>query len=136
VSWRGARYEAFSFAAKAYPSGPLEISMLVPPPPSAAVDCTKIKLAELDRIAQRVWRRFQLVGAPVSGFVSTMGSLLGALSYVRAGSHQLSGSTTPGPAKLPVQGTVTYHGVSYLVFSFPAGTPNGPVRAYQLVRSR
>ena len=49
---------------------------------------------------QRIWRRFQLVGAPVSGFVSTMGSLLGALSYVRSGSHQLSGSTDPGPPRL------------------------------------
>src|SRR5207253_100343 len=91
VSWRGARYEVFSFAAQAYPSGPLEVSMLVPPPASAGAGCTAIRISELNRIAQRIWRRFQLVGAPVSGFVSTMGSLLGALSYVRSGSHQLSG---------------------------------------------
>jgi hypothetical protein len=134
VSWRGAAYEVFSFAAQAYPSGPLTVSMLVPRPASAAVGCATIKVSELDRIAQRVWRRFQLVGAPVSGFVSTMGSLLGALSYVRSGSHQLSGSTSPGPASLPTQGTVSYHGVSYLVFSFSASTSSGPVRAYQLVR--
>jgi hypothetical protein len=136
VSWRGSRYDVFSFAAQAYPSGPLKISMLVPPPASAALDCTRIRIAELDRISQRIWRRFQLVGAPVSGFVSTMGSLLGALSYVRSGSQQLAGSTTPGPAKLPAQGSVTYHGVGYLVFSFAAGTAGGPVRAYQLVRAR
>jgi hypothetical protein len=136
VSWHGSRYEVFSFAAQAYPSGALKISMLVPPPASATVTCTNIRIAELNRIAQRIWRRFQLVGAPVSGFVSTMGSLLSALSYVRAGSHQLSGSTTPGPASLPAQGTVSYHGVSYAVFSFPASTPSGTVRAYQLVRAR
>ncbi|HEY2397496.1 MAG TPA: hypothetical protein VGH78_00750 [Solirubrobacteraceae bacterium] len=136
VSWRGSRYDVFSLAAQAYPSGPLEISMLVPPPSSSAASCTATRVAELNRIAQRIWRRFQLVGAPVSGFVSTMGSLLGALSYVRAGSHQLSGSTSPGPARLPAQGTVTYHGVAYLVFSFPASTPGGPVRAYELVRAR
>jgi hypothetical protein len=136
VSWRGARREVFSFAAQAYPSGPLKISMLVPPPPSSAVSCTTIRTSELGRIAQRVWRRFQLVGAPVSGFVSTMGSLLGALSYVRAGSHQLAGSTSPGPASLPTQGIVSYHGVSYVVFSFAASTPSGSVRAYQLVRAR
>jgi hypothetical protein len=136
ASLHGSRYEVFSFAAQAYPSGPLKISMLVPPPPSSAVTCTAIRIAELNRIAQRVWRRFQLVGAPVSGFVSTMGSLLGALSYVRAASHQVSGSTSPGPARLPAQGTVSYHGVSYVVFSFPASTPSGPVRAYQLVRAR
>jgi hypothetical protein len=136
ASLHGSRYEVFSLAAQAYPSGPLKISMLVPPPPSSAVSCATIRIAELNRIAQRVWRRFQLVGAPVSGFVSTMGSLLGALSYVRAGSHQVSGSTSPGPARLPAQGTVSYHGVSYLVFSFPASTSGGPVRAYQLVRAR
>jgi hypothetical protein len=136
VTLHGSRYDVFSFAAQAYPSGPLKISMLVPPPPSSAVTCTAIRIAELNRIALRIWRRFQLVGAPVSGFVSTMGSLLGALSYVRAGSHQVSGSTSPGPARLPAQGAVSYHGVSYLVFSFPASTPSGPVRAYQLVRAR
>jgi hypothetical protein len=134
VNWRGAAYEVFSFAAQAYPSGPLTVSMLVPRAASAALSCATIKVSELDRIAQRVWRRFQLVGAPVSGFVSTMGSLLGALSYVRSGSHQLSGSTSPGPASLPTRGTVSYHGVSYLVFSFSASTSSGPVRAYQLVR--
>jgi hypothetical protein len=112
------------------------ISMLVPEAASAGVSCTRVKISELDRIAQRVWRRFQLVGAPVSGFVSTMGSLLGALSYVRAGSHQLAGSTSPGPASLPTQGIVSYHGVNYVVFSFAASTPSGPVRAYQLVRAR
>jgi hypothetical protein len=134
VSWRGSAYEVFSFAAEAYPSGPLKVSMLVPRPASSAAGCTTIKVAELNRIAQRIWRRFQLVGAPVSGFVSTMGSLLGALSYVRSGSHQLSGSTSPGPARLPAQGTVSYHGVGYLVFSFSASTASGTVRAYQLVR--
>ena len=134
VRWRGAAYEVFSFAAQAYPSGPLKISMLVPRPPSSGVGCTTIRILELDRIARLIWRRFQLVGAPVSGFVSSLMTILGALSYVRSGSHQLSGSTAPGPARLPVQGTVSYHGVSYLVFSFTASTSSGPVRAYQLVR--
>jgi hypothetical protein len=134
VSWRASGYEVFSFPAQAYPSGALEVSMLVRRPASSALSCTTIRLFELGRIAQRVWRRFQLVGAPVSGFVSTMGSLLGALSYVRAGSHQLSGSTSPGPRRLPAQGIVSYHGVSYLVFSFNASTSSGAVRVFQLVR--
>jgi hypothetical protein len=134
VSWRGAGYEVFSLAAQAYPSGPLKVSMLVPGTASSGVSCTTIRISELNRIAQRIWRRFQLVGAPLSGFVSTIGSLLGALSYVRSGSHQLAGSTSPGPTRLPVQGTVSYHGVSYAVFSFSAGTSSGPVRVYQLVR--
>jgi hypothetical protein len=134
VSWRGGSYSVFSFPAQAYPSGPLKISMLVPPPPSSTVPCTAIRIAELGRIAQRVWRRFTLVGAPVSGFVSTMGTLLGALSYVRSGSHQLSGSTSPGPPRLPLAGTVRYRGATYRVFSFAATAAGVPVRAYQLVR--
>jgi hypothetical protein len=135
VSFHGTSYQVFSFAAQAYPSGPLRISILVPSSASSSSSCTTIRLAELDRIAQRIWGRFMLVGAPVSAFVSTMGSLLGALSYVRSGSHQLSGSTQPGPPRLPAQGTVRYRGANYLVFSFAASAQGSSVRAYQLVRA-
>lgn len=135
VSFHGASYQVFSFAAQAYPSGPLKISILVPSSASANASCTTVRIAELDRISQRIWRRFMLVGAPVSAYVSTIGSLVGALSYVRAGSHQLSGSTRPGPPRLPAQGTIRYHGVTYQVFSFAAGAKGTPVRVYQLVRS-
>jgi hypothetical protein len=134
ASWHGTSYEAFSFAAQAYPSGPLKITMLVNLPVSQSLSCSSIRIAELDRIAERIWRRFQLVGAPVSGFVSAMGSLMGALSYVRSGSRQISGSTTPGPRRLPPAGTVSYHGVRYSVFSFAASSSSGRVRAYELVR--
>jgi hypothetical protein len=125
--------EVFSFTAQAYPSGPLQISMLVPHPASSSVSCSAIRIAELGRISQRIWRRFTLVGAPVSGFVSTMGSLLGALSYVRSGSHQLAGSTQPGPPRLPAAGTIIYRGATYRVFSFTATAGGASVRAYQLV---
>jgi hypothetical protein len=135
VSFHGASYQVVSFAAQAYPSGPLRISILVPSSASSSASCTTVRLAELDRISQRIWRRFTLVGAPVSAFVSTMGSLVGALSYVRSGSHQLSGSTQPGPSSLPAQGTVRYRGTTYLVFSFAASAGGAPVRAYQLVRA-
>jgi hypothetical protein len=133
VSWRGASYHVFSFPAEAYPSGPLKISMLVSLPASANVPCATIRLAELNRIAQRIWRRFTLVGAPVSGFVSTIGSLLGALSYVRSASNQISGSTSPGPPRLPASGTVHYRGTTYNVFSFAATSGGARVRVYQLV---
>jgi hypothetical protein len=135
VGFHGADYRVFSFGAKAYPSGPLRISMLVPGPASSSASCTTVRIAELSRISQRIWRRFMLVGAPVSAFVSTTGSLLGALSYVRSGSHQLAGSTRPGPGRLPAQGTVRYHGSTYLVFSFAATAQGRPVRAYELVRA-
>jgi hypothetical protein len=135
VTFHGTSYQVFSFAAQAYPSGPLRISILVPSSASPSASCSTIRIDELNRISQRIWRRFVLVGAPVSAFVSTIGSLVGALSYVRAGSHQLSGSTQPGPSRLPAEGTVRYHGITYLVFSFPASAQGTSVRAYQLVRA-
>jgi hypothetical protein len=135
VSFHGANDQVFSFAAQAYPSGPLRISLLVPGSASSSASCATVRIAELNRISQRIWRRFTLVGAPLSAFVSTMGSLVGALSYVRSGSRQLSGTTHPGPPRLPPAGTVRYHGATYLVFSFAATARGAPVRAYELVRS-
>jgi hypothetical protein len=135
VSWRGASYQAVSFAAHAYPSGPLTVTILVPPPASVSVSCTTIHLDELNRISQRIWHRFMQVGGPVSGFVSTTGSLVGALAYVRAGSHQLAGSTRPGPPRLPTMGAVSYRGASYRVFSFAASAAGAQVRVYELVRA-
>jgi hypothetical protein len=135
VSFHGASYQVFSLAAQAYPSGSLRISVLVGGSASSNATCTAVRIAELNRISQRIWRRFTLVGAPVSAFVSTMGSLLGALSYIRSGSHQLSGSTQPGPPRLPAQGTVRYRGTTYIVFSFAANAQGSPVRVYQLVRA-
>jgi hypothetical protein len=35
VSYRGVRYQAYSFLAKAFPSGPLRVSLLIPPSPGA-----------------------------------------------------------------------------------------------------
>jgi hypothetical protein len=133
VSWHGASYEAVSFAAHAYPSGPLTLTMLVPAPGSSSSSCATIHLAELNRISQRIWNRFMQVGGPVSGFVSTTGSLVGALTFVRAASHQLAGSTRPGPPRLPAAGSVSYRGVIYRVFSFAASAGGTPVRVYGLV---
>jgi hypothetical protein len=56
------------------------------------------------------------------------------LIYIRSGSHQLAGSSQPGPAKLPSRGTVSYRGSSYGVSSFTAASEAGQVRIYQLVR--
>jgi hypothetical protein len=75
------------------------------------------------------------VGGPVSGFVSTTSSLVGALTYVRAGSRQLAGSTRPGPARLPAAGSVSYRGAIYRVFSFAAFAGGTRLRVYGLVRA-
>jgi hypothetical protein len=134
VRYRGTSYESFSFRAEAFPRGALRIALLVPVSSSlSAGTCAAVKIAELARIAQRIWRRYSVVLAPPAAYVSAIQSLTGGLSYVRSGSQQIAGSTQPGPPQLPDQGTVDYGGVTYAVSSFLADTTAGRVRVYQLL---
>jgi hypothetical protein len=135
VTYRGVHYEAFSFNAMAFPSGRLRISLLVRLPGSLSVgSCAEVKIAALGHIAERLWRRFALAGAPPSAFVHSVESLIGGLAYVRSGSRQLAGSSHlgPGPRRLPDSGTVKYRGVTYGVSSFTATSAGTPVRVYLL----
>jgi hypothetical protein len=135
VSYRGANYQAYSFRARAFPSGPLRVSLLVPVSGSLSRQtCSAIKVAELGTVAQRVSRRFTLSASNFGSYIKATAPLTGGPIYVRAGSHQLAGSSSPGPAHLPIRGTVTYRGSSYGVFSFASPTQAGQVRIYQLVR--
>jgi hypothetical protein len=134
VSYRNTVYEAFSFNAGAFPSGPLRISLLLPLPRSLAANtCAEIKNRELGRVAQRISRRFALAPGNFSAYIKVTRTLTGGLIYVRSGSRQLAGSTQPGPPRLPSEGSVTYRGASYEVSSFLASTSVGQVRIYQLV---
>ena len=135
VRYRGRSYQVFSFTAEAFPSGHLRISLLVPAPGSlsAAMSCQQLKVSALGHIAERIWLRFRLAGAPASAYVHAIESLIGGLAYVRMGSRQIAGSTHPGPPRLPLEGTVRYRGRTYGVSSFPGSTPEGQVRVYQLV---
>jgi hypothetical protein len=134
VSYGGKSYEAFSFKATAFPSGPLRISLLIPVPASlSATSCAQIKVSELGGIARRLWRRFALAQAPPLVFIHSVQSLIGGLGFVRSGSHQLAGSIQPGPLRLPDGGTVKYRGVTYGVSSFAARSAGTPVRVSLLV---
>lgn len=134
VRYRGTSYESFSFKAEAFPRGALRIALLVPVSSAlSAATCAEIKIAELARIAQRIWRRYSVVLAPPASYVSAIQSLTGGLSYVRSGSQQIAGSTQPGPPQLPDQGSVEYGGLTYSVSSFLADTTAGSVRVYQLL---
>jgi hypothetical protein len=137
VPYRGSSYESFSFMARAFPSGALRISLLIPVPAGlGAKSCLEIRVSELERIAARVWRRFALNSAPPSSSVNAIRSLTGALSYVRAGARQLAGSSSPGPRHLPAQGTVSYRGSTYAVTSFEARSGAARVRVYLLLGTR
>jgi hypothetical protein len=132
-SYRGGSYQVVTFPVRAMPSGSLSISLLVAAPTRSPLSCHAVATAELARIGEHTWRRFSTVGAPPSAFVHSLGSLTGALAYVRAGSQQIAGSSAPGPAHLPLTGTVRYHGRNYTVSSFPALLAGQPARVYQLL---
>jgi hypothetical protein len=135
VSYRGSRYRAFSFTARAFPKGSLRVSLLVPPSRSLSNEsCTAIRVAELGHVAERISRRFTLSGSNFGSYIDTTVPLTGGLIYIRAGSRQLAGSSRPGPAGLPSRGTVRYRKSTYGVSSFTAPSQAGPVQVYQLVR--
>jgi hypothetical protein len=134
VAIKGQGFEAFSFDAKAFPTGVVRISLLRPRGPASPLSCTAVRVAELGRIGRLMWQRFMFNHSPIDGFVAFVRSHTGALAYVRAGSHQIAGSTPSGPSRLPDSGTVRYRGVSYGVTSFATRTTSGRTRVYQLVR--
>ncbi len=134
VSYRHARYQAFSFDARSFPGGPLRISLLAPIPTSlSARTCAEIKSAELGRAAQLISQRFSLSAANLTTYVRFVETLTHGLLYIRSGSHRLAGSTPRGPAALPGSGSVKYRHRTYEVFSFNAQSSLGQLRIYQLV---
>jgi len=133
VSYRHVVYQAFSFNASAYPSGGLRISLLLPLPGGlTSKSCAEIRSAELGVVAQRVSRRFKLSPSDFSTYVGLVHVLTGGLTYIRSGTHQLAGSTSPGPSRLPSTGAVKYRGVTYHVASFQAPSSVGIVTGYEL----
>jgi hypothetical protein len=133
VSYRGGSSQVVTFQVRAMPTGSLSVSLLVPAPASSPLSCHAVATAELARIGEHTWRRFTSVGAAPSAFVHSLASLTGALAYVRAGGHQIAGSSSPGPAHLPLTGAVRFHGRNYTASSFPALVAGQSVRVYQLL---
>jgi hypothetical protein len=135
VSYRHVGYEAYSFNASSFPSGPLRISLLLHGASSLSKrTCAQIRTAELGLVAQRIAARYALSPSNFASYMKLTTGLTGALLYIRSGSHQLAGSTHPGPAHLPKSGSVTYRGVRYGVASFGIGTSAGFARVYALAR--
>ena len=135
TSYDGSRYQTFSFSAKAFPEGTVRVSLLVPVPSGQSESCPAVQAGELVQIAETTWTRFTTIGASVSSYVLNLRGLLDVLGYVREGSVQLAGSTTPGPRVLPVRGHIRYRGVHYRVRSFAAAVARTPVRVYMLIPS-
>jgi hypothetical protein len=133
LTLRHVAYQAYSFKAGAFPSGPLRISILVPLPARLShMSCLAVRGTELGTVAERISRRFALTPSDLSSYVKFASTLTGGLLYIRSGGRTLAGSTGSAPAKLPPSGQVSFHGHSYSVYSFDAPTSAGPVRVFHL----
>jgi hypothetical protein len=133
VTYKHVVYQAYSFKASAFPSGPLRISVLVPLPAGLSSEsCSKIRSTELALVARRISGQLSLSPGNFQTYVNLVRTDTRGLFYVYAGSRQLAGSTRSAPARLPLSGTVSYHGGSYEVFSFQAPSSIGKVRIYEL----
>ena len=136
VHFKGVAYQAFSFDAEAYPSGPLRISLLVPLPGGIAdISCAKVVAGEAGLVAQRISRRFPLGPSNFETYAKLTQTLTGALAFVKDGDRQLAGSAPHGPARLPDSGTARLRGVRYEVDSFQAPSSVGAVRVYVLTKA-
>jgi len=129
----GVAYQAYSFKAAAFPSGPLRISILVPLPARLShMSCLSVRGTELGIVAQRIARRFTLTPTSLADYVRFTATLTGGLLYVREGSRTLAGSTRAAPVRLPGTGQLKFRGHTYTIYSFAAETTTGPVRIYHL----
>ena len=63
------------------------------------------------------------------GFTILARAFTGAQTLMRVGARQVMGTLTPGPAKIPDRGPVTYKGKTYQAYSFDAEAfPSGTLR--------
>ena len=137
LTFGGVTYVIRTIDAVAFPSGALQIYLLArqPGPPFASRTCFQVKVAALGNVGVYVSRRFVLSNSSYGSYVSVTHGLTNALVFVRDGSRQLAGSVRRAPAPLPDSGTVTFHGLPYGVFSFPAHAAGAhPIRIFLLVR--
>ncbi len=132
ATYRGVSYRVLTLHAAAFPTGTLSVALLLTVPHSSPLPCPLVAIGELDRIGERVWHRFQSIGAPASAFVIALRGLTGALAYVRAGAQQLAGSSR-GPRRLPLDWTVRYRGIAYHCSSFAVRAGGRAARVYQLL---
>jgi hypothetical protein len=133
VSYRGSSFEAFSFDARAFPTGILHITLLVPTSHvKATTSCDAIAAAELGQIGQSIWARYALASAPSAAYVRAIANLTGGLAYVREGAHLIAGSSRRAPRALPQEGTAQYRGLTYRVSSFPVRVAARTARVYLL----
>jgi hypothetical protein len=125
----GASYQVQLLNERAFPSGPLRVSLFVPAPSRAtsATTCAAVRLASWGAIAMHIAARLQPLTAHYQSLVDILHGTTGGPAYVRAGSKRIAGGNVP--ARLPSHGIVKFGGRSWGVFSWE---PIPPARVYFL----
>jgi hypothetical protein len=129
VDVRGSTYVVDVLHTQAFPSGNLDVALLVPKPASKLSDssCASVRLAAWGSVAIHIAARLHPLASHYATLVSVLQDTTGGLAYVRAGSRRLAGGA--GPTRIPRHGTVTYAGRTWSVFSWE---PAPPARVYFL----
>jgi hypothetical protein len=127
VTIAGSTYRANVMQAGAFPGGSLQIALFAKEPAAASGSCTMVRSAAWGSVAAHIADRFKPLSPHYKDLVDLVRATTNGMAFVRAGSKQLAGG--PGPARLPLSGTVTYRGRSWSVFSFE---PAPPARIYVL----
>jgi hypothetical protein len=125
VTIAGSTYRANVMQAGAFPSGSLEIALFAKEPAASSGSCATVRSAAWGSVAAHIAARFKPLPPHYKDLVDIVRSTTNGVAFVRAGSKQLAGA--PGPARLPLSGTVIYRGRSWSVFSFE---PVPPARIY------
>jgi hypothetical protein len=125
-------YRVVTETYDAFPTGTLTAVLLVPPPAASLIPqtCSVVRAEEFGRVAARLARLAVDLPQHYHGYATTVHIYTGAEVFVRDGTKQLTSSGGSGPTVLPTSGTLSYQGVSWLVFSFD---PSSSTRAYLLI---
>jgi hypothetical protein len=129
----GVRYRLKAVTYNAFPAGTLTAVLLIPPTPVAlaAKTCASVRAGEFGRVAQRLTTLLGPLAQHYYGYAYWVHLYTGASVYVRnPDGSQIASSDGSDPAALPLGGTATVNGQSFLVYSFEA---NPPVRVYLLI---
>jgi hypothetical protein len=149
LTFGGVTYVTRTLDATAFPSGPLQIHLLIPPPaePLGSRTCAQIEVAALGEVGELISRQFVLSPTSSRSYVEVAEYLTHAHIYVTKGSRLLAGDAG-APARLPSSGRMKLHGRSYAVYSFapqaaarlpiptvglPIPTVGPPIRVFMLV---
>jgi len=127
VTAGGGTYRATVMQAAAFPSGSLEIALFTKEPVAASGSCATVRSAAWGSVAAHIAARFKPLPPHYKDLVDVMRATTPAATFVRVGSKQLAGG--PGPARLPISGTLAFRGRPWSVFSFE---PVPPARIYVL----